>query len=48
MKRNNVVLVDENDNAIAEMEKLLAHEQGCLHRAFSVFMKTSFTATSKP
>ena len=38
MKRNNVVLVDENDNAIAEMEKLLAHEQGCLHRAFSVFI----------
>lgn len=26
MKRNNVVLVDENDNAIAEMEKLIAHE----------------------
>lgn len=38
MERNNVVLVDENDNAIAEMEKLIAHEQGCLHRAFSVFI----------
>lgn len=38
MERNNVILVDENDNAIAEMEKLLAHEQGCLHRAFSVFV----------
>lgn len=38
MNRNNVVLVDENDNAIAEMEKLAAHEQGCLHRAFSVFI----------
>lgn len=38
MERNNVVLVDENDNAIAEMEKLVAHEQGCLHRAFSVFV----------
>lgn len=38
MERSNVVLVDENDNAIAEMEKLIAHEQGCLHRAFSVFI----------
>lgn len=38
MERNNVVRVDENDNAIAEMEKLVAHEQGCLHRAFSVFI----------
>ncbi|MFD1769193.1 isopentenyl-diphosphate Delta-isomerase [Sphingobacterium suaedae] len=38
MERNNVVLVDENDNAIAEMEKLAAHEQGYLHRAFSVFI----------
>lgn len=38
MERNNVVLVDENDNAIAEMEKLVAHEQGWLHRAFSVFI----------
>lgn len=38
MERNNVVLVDENDHAIAEMEKLVAHEQGCLHRAFSVFV----------
>lgn len=38
MDRNNVVLVDENDNAIREMDKLLAHEQGQLHRAFSVFI----------
>ncbi|MCY1527233.1 Isopentenyl-diphosphate Delta-isomerase [compost metagenome] len=38
MERNNVVLVDENDNEIAEMEKLTAHEQGYLHRAFSVFI----------
>lgn len=38
MERNNVVLVDENDNAIAEMEKLVAHERGCLHRAFSIFV----------
>lgn len=26
MERSNVVLVDENDNAIAEMEKFIAHE----------------------
>jgi len=38
MERNNVVLVDENDNAIGEMEKLTAHKQGQLHRAFSVFI----------
>ncbi len=38
MERNNVVLVDENNNAIGEMEKLLAHTQGELHRAFSVFI----------
>lgn len=38
MERNNVVLVDESDNAIAVMEKLIAHEQGWLHRAFSVFI----------
>lgn len=38
MERNNVVLVDENDNAIGIMEKLVAHEQGQLHRAFSVFV----------
>lgn len=38
MERSNVVLVDENDNALGEMEKLIAHEQGQLHRAFSVFI----------
>lgn len=38
MERNNVVLVDINDNAIGEMEKLLAHRRGELHRAFSVFI----------
>ena len=38
MERNNVVLVDEKDNALAVMEKLAAHEQGQLHRAFSVFI----------
>lgn len=38
MDRNKVVLVDENDKPIGEMEKLMAHEQGRLHRAFSVFI----------
>lgn len=38
MNRNKVVLVDEKDNPIGEMEKLMAHEQGRLHRAFSVFI----------
>jgi len=38
MDRKNVVLVDKNDNVIGEMEKLIAHEQGQLHRAFSVFI----------
>lgn len=38
MERNKVVLVDIEDNAIGEMEKLLAHQRGELHRAFSVFI----------
>ncbi|WP_164111754.1 MULTISPECIES: isopentenyl-diphosphate Delta-isomerase [Sphingobacterium] len=38
MDRNKVVLVDEHDQTIGEMDKLLAHEQGLLHRAFSVFI----------
>lgn len=39
MKTNDyVILVDEQDNEIGVMEKLKAHEQGKLHRAFSVFI----------
>lgn len=38
MNRNNVVLVDTLDNPLGIMEKILAHEQGKLHRAFSVFV----------
>lgn len=41
MKSQLVILVDEQDNAIGEMEKLLAHERGALHRAFSVFIFNS-------
>lgn len=35
---NNVLLVNEQDKPMGEMEKLAAHEQGHLHRAFSVFI----------
>ncbi|MEX1191123.1 MAG: isopentenyl-diphosphate Delta-isomerase [Brumimicrobium sp.] len=37
MERNEVVLVNENDEVIGTMEKLQAHKMGLLHRAFSVF-----------
>jgi isopentenyl-diphosphate delta-isomerase len=33
-----VIVVDENDQVQGEMEKLAAHEQGVLHRAFSVLI----------
>lgn len=33
-----VILVDENDQPVGEMEKLEAHLQARLHRAFSVFV----------
>ncbi|KPJ67650.1 MAG: dihydrofolate reductase [Coxiella sp. DG_40] len=33
-----VILVDENDKAIGIEEKLVAHQHGHLHRAFSVFI----------
>ena len=36
--REDVILVDENDNAIGTMEKMEAHQKGVLHRAFSVFI----------
>jgi isopentenyl-diphosphate Delta-isomerase len=38
MATNTVILVDENDQAIGEMEKMEAHKKGLLHRAFSVFV----------
>ncbi len=37
----NVVLVDEHDNELGLMEKMEAHRQGMLHRAFSVFVLNS-------
>ena len=36
-----LILVDENDRPCGVMPKLQAHEQGALHRAFSVFIFNS-------
>jgi len=36
-----VILVNENDQEIGSMEKLDAHRQGKLHRAFSIFIFNS-------
>ena len=36
-----LILVDRTDNEIGSMEKLAAHEQGVLHRAFSLFVFNS-------
>ncbi len=33
-----VILVDENDREIGTAEKMIAHEQALLHRAFSIFI----------
>lgn len=38
MKQHEVILVDEKDNAIGIADKILAHRQGFLHRAFSVLI----------
>lgn len=38
MPEEYVILVDENDNEIGVMEKMKAHREGLLHRAFSVFI----------
>jgi isopentenyl-diphosphate delta-isomerase len=38
MNSNEVILVDEKDNAIGLMEKMEAHQKGLLHRAFSIFL----------
>lgn len=36
-----VVLVDELDNEVGRMEKMKAHEEAILHRAFSIFIFNS-------
>ena len=38
MAEEKVILVDEADNQVGLMEKMKAHEQAVLHRAFSVFV----------
>lgn len=38
MNKEYVILVDEQDNDIGVMEKLQAHQEGLLHRAFSIFI----------
>ncbi|WP_430409674.1 isopentenyl-diphosphate Delta-isomerase [Kordia sp.] len=38
MVKENVILVNENDEQIGIMEKIEAHEKALLHRAFSVFI----------
>lgn len=38
MDMTKVILVDENDNPVGEAEKMQAHIDGLLHRAFSVFI----------
>lgn len=41
MDRNKVVLVDTQDRALREIDKMEAHVNGWLHRAFSVFIFNS-------
>jgi len=41
MKKEMVAIVDENDNEIGEEEKIKAHQEGKLHRAFSIFVFNS-------
>ena len=41
MRSNHIILVNEQDEALATMEKLEAHQKGLLHRAFSVFIVNS-------
>ncbi len=36
-----VILVDQNDSPLGVAEKMLAHQQGLLHRAFSIFILNS-------
>lgn len=41
MTQQLVVLVDQNDNDLGTMEKMKAHIEGILHRAFSIFIFNS-------
>ena len=41
MEKEFVVLVDQDDKQIGLMEKMIAHENAVLHRAFSIFIFNS-------
>ncbi|MBM3433034.1 MAG: isopentenyl-diphosphate Delta-isomerase [Bacteroidetes bacterium] len=41
MELEQVILVNEQDQSVGSCEKMAAHEQGLLHRAFSVFVFNS-------
>jgi isopentenyl-diphosphate Delta-isomerase len=41
MEDKRIILVDELDNVLGYEEKLKAHEDGALHRAFSIFVVNS-------
>jgi isopentenyl-diphosphate Delta-isomerase len=41
MTKEYVILVDKHDNEIGRAEKLQAHKEGLLHRAFSIFIFNS-------
>ena len=43
---NEVVLVDTEDREIGTMEKLQAHQEGVLHRAFSIFIFNSLVSST--
>ncbi len=38
LQKNEVILVNEQDEAVGTMDKMEAHHEGALHRAFSVFI----------
>lgn len=44
---NQVVLVDEHDHTLGTMDKLQAHKEGVLHRAFSVFVIRNHSSHTK-
>ena len=41
MEEEKVILVDEHDDMVGIMDKMEAHRQGLLHRAFSIFIFNS-------
>ena len=41
MDNQQVILVDEHDNALGAMDKMEAHQKGLIHRAFSIFIFNS-------